>query len=55
MKHITKLVVAFAIATLLLVGPAAAHVRVASTTLKLAASPLMPTPLTTREPSKPQA
>ena len=39
MKHITKLVVAFAVASLLLVGPAAAHVRVASTTLKLAASP----------------
>jgi hypothetical protein len=39
MKHITKLVVAFAVATLLLVGPASAHVRTASTSLKLTASP----------------
>ena len=39
MKHITKLVVAFAVATLLIVGPASAHVRTAGTSLKLKASP----------------
>ncbi len=39
MKHITKLVVAFAVASLLLMGPAAAHVRIAGTSLKLKASP----------------
>ncbi len=38
MKHITKLVVAFAVASLLIVGPASAHVRTASTSLKLSAS-----------------
>ena len=39
MKHITKLVVALAVASLLLVGPAAAHVRSPrQSTLKLTAS-----------------
>ena len=39
MKHITKLVVSIALASLLLVGPAAAHVRTAGTSLKLKANP----------------
>ena len=39
MKHFTKLVVAFALSSLILVGPAAAHVRFATTSLKLKAEP----------------
>ena len=39
MKHITKLVVSIAVASLLIVGPASAHVRTASTKVKLTASP----------------
>ena len=39
MKHFTKLAVALALSSLILVGPAAAHVRFATTTLKLKADP----------------